>query len=198
MSYTTRSFTREQVAASDSTTTPVRVGPDGIVSVTLLPQSGNEHGRSIGFGLQINLDADKTVPAWANMRNVGDPNAKLYKGRDETGLMEMHIINGSAYGFNNVVPGAWVRVGIYRLDETSHPINVAVRTSFGETFLETPVTVKNPNLGVTVRNANLDVTVQNDDLDVTVQNDDLDVIVKNDVVETENENQWVSKVGDNA
>ncbi len=161
MSYTTRSFTRAQVAKQDSVTSPVRVGPEGIVSVVIKPQSWDPK-KTIGMGLQVNLSTDPSSNFWANLRNIGDPGAKLYKGSDFTGLMEMHIHEGNTYGFTNVAPGAWVRAFIYRLDKLSKPIDVAVRTSFGETFLETPVRVKN------------------------------------DVIETENENQWVSKVGDNA
>ncbi len=162
MSYTTRGFSHKEIKRGDSVSSPVRVGTDGMVSVTIVPQTGWEPRKGIGVALQINLTANHDSRYWAIQRNVGDPFTKLYKGPNESGLLQMHILNGCAYGFTNIVPGAWVRTFIYRLDNIQHSVDVALRTSYGETILDTPVRVTN------------------------------------DIIETENENQWVSKVGDNA
>ncbi len=167
MSTTKRSFTRQQVASTDSFTDPLRVGADGIANVVLHPQGGVYPDKGVGFTLHINLLDNHARSGWAPLRNIGDPYTKLYKGPDDTGLIEMHLHSGSAYGFNNLVPGSWVRVAIYRLDQMDHPTDVMVRTSYGETFPDTPVKV----------------------------NEIVPVEIKTDPVEVHNAQQWVSKSG---
>ncbi len=137
-----RTFSRKQVQQADSVTVPVQVGQDGNVAVTFTLEGGDaENGRGIGFSLQVNLADDAgtnlTSRTWAPLRNIGDPFVVLYKGPNETGLMEMHICNGCAYAFNTLPPGAWVRVAIYRLDEMHEDICVGVRTGPG-TYAATP------------------------------------------------------------
>ncbi len=162
MSYTTRGFSHKEVKNGTKHSSPVRVGTDGKVSVTIVPNTGWEPRKNIGVALQVNLTTNHDSRYWANLRNVGDPFTKLYRAPNEAGLLQMHVIDGSAYGFTNIVPGAWVRLFIYRLDNIHRSVEVSIRTSYGETFLDTPVKVTN------------------------------------DIIETENENQWVSKTGDNA
>ncbi len=143
MSYTRRPFSRDQVASEDSKTDPLQVGFDGVVGITINSRYPGDYKRKgFGFTLDLNVASNEyTVPdpsQFAPIRNIGDPDTKLYKGPYHTGLMEMNLHTGCAYIFDKLPPNAWVRVAIYRLDK-GVDLTVALRTSYGDNL---PVAVQ--------------------------------------------------------